>query len=322
MMSERDPGVASAALRGLARYEQAERRQVRPERPEIARRGPATLRDCGGSGPPVVLVPSLINPPEILDLDPQVSLAAAVAALGLQPLLLDWGEASGREDLDIGGHISEILVPLLHELGERPRLIGYCLGGTMAIAAANLAPVERVATIAAPWHFSAYSEEGRAALLRLWNSSKGTADQLGALPMEVLQGAFWSLDPERTVIKFARLAALDPKSAEARRFVVLEDWANEGEALPCPTGRELIEDMFGNDCPGRGEWRVEGRVISDRLQCPALHVTAAQDRITPAAAAPRGDSAEINAGHVGMVVGSARRRLHAALADFLQPSCR
>lgn len=316
--SESDPGLGAAALRGLAQYEQARRPRVRPERPVVAQAGAASLRDCGGSGAAVVLVPSLINPPDILDLDQNVSLAAAVAKTGRRALLLDWSEAAERSSLDLGGHIEQLLVPLLAQLDEPPALVGYCLGGTMALAAANLVPVERVATIAAPWRFAGYPDDARAALARLWAGARPAAERIGALPMEVLQGAFWSLDPQRTVAKFARFAEAPPDSARARRFVTLEDWANEGEPLPFPTARELIEDLFGRDLPGSGEWRVAGRDIADRPDCPLLHVTAANDRITPAASSPAGKSVQIEAGHVGMVVGSARTKLHRVLAEFLR----
>lgn len=320
--SQRDPELASAALQGLARYEQAARSSSLPGRPIVARTGAAALRDCGGDGPPVVLVPSLINPPDILDLDAEVSLAGAVAGFGRRALLLDWGEASQRSELDVAGHVEVLLVPLLGELGQPPALMGYCLGGTMAIAAANLARVERVATVAAPWRFGRYDQGSRDALAWLWSSAGPAARQLGALPMEVLQGAFWSLDPERTVAKFARYSKFEADYADAARFVTLEDWANEGEPLPYPAAREMIEDLFGRDLPGTGGWSVGGQPMTDLLDCPVLHVTAARDRIAPAATAPSGHILQMDAGHVGMVVGSARKQLHAALADFLSPSCR
>jgi len=50
---------------------------------------------------------------------------------------------------------------------------------------------------------------------------------------------------------------------------------------------------------------------------PTLHCTAAHDRITPAATAPAGDTVEIASGHVGMIVGTSRAKLHAALKAFL-----
>ncbi|HUG45272.1 MAG TPA: alpha/beta hydrolase [Sphingomicrobium sp.] len=318
MVSKEEPELAARALAGLARYEQAVRPGKCPERPAIAQAGPAMLRDCGGDGAPAVLVPSLINPPNVLDLDEQVSLASAVARLGRRALLVDWGDARQRETLDLGGHVVELLLPLLGELDERPALIGYCLGGTMAIAAANLVPVERVASLAAPWRFSAYPKPARDSLRQLWGSTEPAAAKLGALPMEVLQGAFWSLDPKRTVSKFARFADMESDGAEALRFVMLEDWANEGEPLPFPAAREMIEDLFGCDLPGNRAWRVGGDIVTDALDCPLLNITAANDRIAPAETAPSGEAVHIEAGHVGMVVGSARRGLHGALAAFLE----
>ena len=272
--------------------------------------GPARLHDFGGKGSPVVLVSSLINPPHVLDLDEETSLASTVAGMGRRALLLDWGAARDRANLDIGGHVERLLVPLIENLGAPVAVVGYCLGGTMAIAAANLTDVERVATIAAPWRFAGYPENSRTSLLELWQSAKHAARRLNALPMEVLQAAFWSLDPHRTVSKFAQFAALDESSAEARRFVTLEDWANEGEPLPLPAARELIEDFFGSDLPGKGDWKVDGRAISDALAVPLVNFTASHDRITPSATAGYGSREEFAAGHGGRVVGSARRALN------------
>lgn len=321
-VAERDPEAARAALDGLAAYERAPRPASRPPHPEMARIGAATLSDHGGDGPPAVLIPSLINPPHILDLDPQVSLAAAVAQMGRRSLLLDWGPAHDRAQLSVAGHVEQLLVPLLDQLGEPPALIGYCLGGTMTLAAAGLTRTDRLVTIAAPWHFAGYPAEARNSLANIWSGTKDAAAALDALPMEVLQAAFWSLDPERTVAKFARFAKLAPGSAEASRFITLEDWANEGEPLPFPAARELIEDFFVADLPGSGRWRVGDRLVSGSPPVPTLHCTAPRDRITPAAAAPDGESAEIDAGHVGMIVGSARAGLHQTLAAFLGAACR
>ncbi len=308
-----DPALARKALAGLDSYAAAPRISRPPQPPEIARIGDACLRDHGGSGRPLVLVPSLINPPHILDLDAGTSLAAALTGHA-HVLLLDWGPASARADRSIAGHIEAILVPLIEQLGDPPALLGYCLGGTMAIAAAGLTPVDRLATLAAPWHFAAYPAASRTALANIWTSARGPSTSFGALPMEVLQAAFWALDPARTVAKFAAFADLDPSGDEARRFVMLEDWANEGEPLPLPAAREMVEDLFGADLPGLGQWRVGGRPV---VPGPGLHLLAARDHIVPAATAPPGESVAIPSGHVGMIVGRARHALHQRLAAFL-----
>src|SRR4051794_4695569 len=117
-VSQTDPQLARAALAGLRAYESAPRRERPSPKPEVARVRGATLREHGGSGSPVLLVPSLINPPRILDLDEQVSLTAAIARMGHRSLLLDWGKADERRDLSVSGHIEELLFPLLRNIRE------------------------------------------------------------------------------------------------------------------------------------------------------------------------------------------------------------
>lgn len=317
-VSARDPKLAADALAGLRAYEQAPREERPAKKPEIAWERGATLRDYGGEGPPAVLIPSLINPPRILDLDDEASLAAAVRAFGRHTFLVDWGKADERSDLSVAAHVEELLLPLLRSIDARATLIGYCLGGTMAIAAANLINVEAVVTLAAPWHFARYPQASHEALSEMWSHSKIAANGLGALPMEVLQAAFWSLDPERTVRKFAEFGRLDPKSAEAQRFIVLEEWANDGEPLPYPAARELVESLFGEDLPGSSQWSIAGKVVSDELAIPVLHLTAERDFIVPPQTAASGKVVAISSGHVGMIVGSARTQLHGQLREFLQ----
>jgi polyhydroxyalkanoate synthase len=241
--------------------------------------------------------------------------------MGRRALLLDWGKADERSGLSVAGHVEHLLLPLLRSIGDSVALIGYCLGGTMAIGAANLIEVECLITLAAPWNFRKYPASSKSALREMWRQSEAAAKSLGALPMEVLQAAFWSLDPERTVRKFAEFGRLDAASAEARRFLELEEWANEGEPLPYPAAKELVEDLFGEDLPGTGRWSVGGAAVSDQASVPSLHLTAERDLIAPPETVASGEVIAIPSGHVGMIVGSARERLHEALKAFLTP-CR
>src|SRR3546814_7598626 len=95
----------------------------------------ATLRDYGGSGLPGLCVPSLINPPNILDLSEDKSLLRWLATQGLRPLLIDWGwNVEERRSFSVAGHVEEVVLPFIETLGEKPALVGYCLGGTMAMA--------------------------------------------------------------------------------------------------------------------------------------------------------------------------------------------
>jgi polyhydroxyalkanoate synthase len=310
------PERMAAALAGLRRYQEAPREPQRPAMPAVAEVYGAALRDYGGSGTPVVFIPSLINPPTILDLGEERSLLRWLAAQGHRPLLLDWGwDVDARGGLSVAGHVEEVAVPLIRGLGERAALVGYCLGGTMAIGAAAAVEARGVATLAAPWSFSCFPDESRALLAKLWQAAKPAIRSLGLLPMEVLQSAFWSLDPSRTIAKFEAFAAMPPESVAARTFVTLEDWANDGPPLGEAAARELFEDFFAGDTPGRGAWRADPAT----LPCPLLNIVSTSDRIVPAATAPEaGERIEVAQGHVGMVIGGrAREVLWEPLAAWL-----
>ena len=287
--------------------------------PAIAEAEGAALRDYGGEGPPVLFVPSLINPPTVLDLSEERSLLRWLAGRGRRVLLLDWGwPDEARQALSVGGHVERILLPLMAEIGEPVDLIGYCLGGTMAVAAARLGTARSVATIAAPWHFDGYPLAEREKLASLWSANRALTERLGVLPMEALQSAFWNLDPARTVAKFEAFADLDGESADT--FVTLEDWANDGPPVSGAAARELFEDLFHGDLPGTGRWQVAGETIApERLAVPLLNIVSTSDRIVPAASAIRaGERLDLALGHVGMVVGSrAREALWEPLAGWL-----
>jgi len=310
-----------AALAGLRAYQHAERRPRPPAMPAIASAGRAAVRDYGGAGPPVLFVPSLINPPHVLDLTESNSFLRWLAGEGVRPLLVDWGTPSPAErDLDIAGHIETLLVPLIDAIGERVAMTGYCLGGTMALAAAIQRPPTRLALIAAPWRFSGYPAQACEDMRALWRQAAPAAELMGLLPIEVLQAGFWQLDPARVIAKFEAFATMDPESAEAQGFVALEDWANDGPPLTLAAARDLMDRFYLDDLTGRNAWHVGGRLVDpSSLTCPVLDIVSTTDRIVPAAsAAGVGERLTLALGHVGMIVGGrAREVLQKPLAAWL-----
>lgn len=292
--------------------------------PARFRKGTTRLRDYGAKGADgraVIFIPSLINPPHVLDLLPDVSLLRWLAREGHRPFLLDWGTPVPKaRDLDVTGHVQLILLPLIAKFPVPPVLVGYCLGGTMALAAACLAEVAGLALIAAPWRFSGFGAAARRDMTALWNAARPTCDAIGLVPMEVLQSGFWRLDPARTIAKYEAFAGMDVTSAAARTFVAMEDWANAGSPLPYAAGKQLFEDFVAHDLTGEGRWDIAGRKIApDMLTCPAIEFVSRSDRIVPAAsAADLPQRHDLAAGHVGMIVGrGARTQVWEPLAGWL-----
>ena len=193
----------------------------------------------------------------------------------------------------------------------------------MALAAAAIRPPAAAVTIAAPWRFAGFPDEARDGLAELWEQARSGAAAMGLLPVEVLQAAFWRLDPRRTIDKFVSFGRAARGAEATRLFVALEDWANGGAPLTLASGRELAECFFRDDRPGSGRWRVAGRHIDPAaLACPLLDIVSATDRIVPAASAVSGagvgEAMTLCLGHVGMIVGGrARETLWRPLAQWL-----
>ena len=304
--AESDPGLARDALAGLRLYSAAPRRSV-PQRPVAYTHGRASVIDGGGGhGPIILLVPSLINSSSVLDLAPGNSLLEFLATQGTRPYLLDWGcPTYDDRDQSIADHIANILVPIIRHFGEPVHLVGYCLGGTMAIAAACVTQVKSLSLLASPWHFGRYPADAKAASLAHWAQHRELVHAMGMMPVEFLQPLFWGLDPERSVAKFALLARQAPSAEQLSVFVALEDWANSGSPITSAAAAELFTALIRDDLPGSGRWAVADHAVDQAtLPCPSIHFVASNDRISPAVAAPRTiATVTCPSGHVGMVTG-------------------
>lgn len=296
----------------------------------------ATHRSARARGARAVLVvPSLINRWEVLDLTAEKSLLRAMAAQGLRPYLVDWGTPDAEERrFDTTAYVAR-LERALAFVARRARraagVMGYCMGGTLTVALAARQPrrVAGLALLAAPWDFHA-DRTGHAFLLSAGPILARVADQVGELPVDVLQTLFWSLDPWLSVKKFGRFLGMDQQGDSAREFVLLEDWLNDGAPLAGPTARECLIGWYGDNLPGSGRWTVGGRrIVPSRINVPSLVMIPSGDRIVPplsaaALAEPgrgfkRVTRLDLPLGHIGMVVSSRARDLcWTPLIDWLQ----
>jgi polyhydroxyalkanoate synthase len=322
-----DPERLAAVLEGVRRYQDAPAPPPMPPMAEIARRGGVRLLAVGGpaDGPLLVVVPSLINAPAVLDLAPGRSLVRHLAGRGHRVLLVDWGPMRTAERrLGLAGLVSARLAPLLGQLDGPIRLLGYCLGGTLALAAGQLLGprLERIALIATPWHFDGFGPEARLRALETWSTIRPIGRGLGAVPVSLLNPLFWSLDEAAVLSKFEALARRPKDDPHLGWFAAVEDWANSGAPLTVPAARDLFVAGFGTDRIGRGQWKVAGqRIAPERLCAPILDFGATRDRIVPPDARvrlPGIDRRDVASGHVGMVVGGgARESLWEPLSNWL-----
>jgi polyhydroxyalkanoate synthase subunit PhaC len=273
----------------------------------------------------VLVIPSLINRWEVLDLTREKSLLRAMAAAGLRPYLVDWGTPDADErKFDLSAYVARLerAVAFVARRARRaPAVMGYCMGGTLAVALTARQPrkVAGLALLAAPWDFHA-DKTGHAFLLSMGPTLAQMADKVGELPVDVLQTLFWSLDPWLAVKKFGRFLGMDQNGDSARDFVLLEDWLNEGAPLAGPTARDCLIGWYGDNLPGTGRWMVGGkRIVPSKITRPALVMIPSGDRIVPPLSAAaltdpkRGlknaTRLDLPLGHIGMVVSGRAREL-------------
>jgi polyhydroxyalkanoate synthase len=326
---------AKSYLAGLEAYRRHPYRRSSESSAVLWREGTTRLLDYGGdtAGPVVLIVPSLINRFYVLDLLPKRSFLRHLAGRGLRPLVVDWG-APGREERKfdltdyVAGRLESALDTASRLAGAPIGVAGYCMGGLFALALALRRPNETacLALLATPWDFHAERAQPARFFGLIADCLPLLGDERGTLPVEVIQSLFFLLDPFTAERKFTRFAALDPAGDEARDFVALEDWVNDGVPLAAAVARDCARSWYGDNEPARGLWRIGGEAVDPKLlRSPAFVVIPSRDRIVPpssaeplAAAIGGATVLRPSLGHVGMMSAArAPAMLWTAVADWL-----
>ena len=319
-----------ALLAGVAAYRRHPYNRDLPDPPVLWSEGESRLLDYGGNGTPVLFVPSLVNRAYVLDLRQDGSAMRFLAGSGVRPLLLDWGWPGPVErTFTLTDYVAGRLAAAVAAVGAPVVLAGYCMGGLLALALAQLRPelVRALALLATPWDFHAPSPAPalRFAAALPWLDPVLTAT--GTLPVDTVQALFASLDPALVPAKYRAFADVPADSDRARQFVALEDWLNDGVPLAAPVARECIASWYGANSTVAGRWRVAGVPVDpSRIHVPAFVAIPNRDRIVPvdsacplATALPRAVVHAAGAGHIGMVAGRrAKEELWLPLLGWLR----
>ena len=321
-----------AYLDGIARYRHHRYRRALADPPVLWSAGTTRLLDFrpeGRARAAALFVPSLINRAYILDLAPGQSMMRHLAGEGVRAFLVDWdapGEAETSFALDdyILGRLGPALDAAVAAHGGPIVLVGYCMGGLLALPLALQRPqqVAALGLLATPWDFAADGGAQRRLLLSQEPALRAAIAQFGRLPTDLVQALFTGLDPLLALRKFLRFAALEPESPAALAFVALEDWLNDGVPLIGPVAKQCLFGWYGDNEPGRGVWQVGGMTVDPaRLDVPSLAVVPAEDRIVPppsaealARALPSPEVWRPALGHIGMM---ASARAHATIYEPL-----
>ncbi|WP_254424327.1 alpha/beta fold hydrolase [Thalassospira marina] len=317
----------SALHDGIRRYQAHPYCRGEDDMPVIWQEGASRIYDygaeAGGDCPKggILLVPSLVNRGYILDLNRKRSFARFLAQNGYRPFLLDWGYPGADErDFGLDDFIAGRLVMALQDMAEQNGgplpVVGYCMGGVLAMAACLLEPaqVSKLILLATPWDFMAAGPTQARIAAAFAPTLPHMLSVHDELPVDVLQTLFASLDPFMIGEKFRRFAAMDPQSARAEDFVALEDWLNDGVPLTRNVAVDCLIGWYVENRPAKGQWAIDDIPMTPAdVSCPTLVVIPENDRIVPPESAlalyEKLDAGirtahRPSAGHIGMMVGS------------------
>ena len=322
-LADQGSGLVQDMIDGIRLYHLHPYRRVSRDRPVIWQAGSTVILDGAPdapvTAPTVLLVPSLVNRAYVLDLMPGRSLVDYLAECGIRPLVLDW-QAPGMQEreFDVSDYVTQRICPAIEFVAKTyPKtplhLAGYCMGGTLAVAAAFRQPgeIRSFIAIASPWDFHA-EIGGQAKILlgqrEMWaNILAG----FGELPVDLLQTLFASLDPNLGLRKFSKFAKMDMSSEQAQEFVAIEDWLNDGYPLVKGVAADVFNKWYDQNEPEIGSWMVDGSIVRPQdIRVPSLIAVPRTDKIVPrpsalalASVLPSATVITPPSGHVGMMTG-------------------
>jgi polyhydroxyalkanoate synthase subunit PhaC len=296
-------------------------------------------RTTARRGKTLLLVYALINKPYIFDLLPGRSFIEFMLGRGYDVYLLDWG-APGPEDRHTRfddyavGILPRAMRRLLRVSGaEKAHVLGYCIGGTLAVLYAALhpqAPIRSLTLLAPPIDFS----QREASVFARWLDERyfdvdRLVEAYGNIPPELIELGSKLLKPvENYVGVYANIwdRLDDPKAAES--WQAMHRWVHDGVPFAGEAFRQWVKDYVRANQLAEGTLVVRGeRVDLTHIHAPLLNVVARQDHIVPlsysASLMDMVSSADkhleiIPSGHVGLMGGrGARSVLWPKIADWL-----
>jgi len=258
------------------------------------------------SGECILVVPSLINKPHILDLNSSKSFMGSLQSLGLNSYLLDWGAPTENEKhFSLENYVNEVLIPnidYLYKIHGKINLIGYCMGGFIATALACLRPeyLSKFITIASPWDFQYWSKLPNALIETIKSNPNLVSSSL-------IQQLFYLHNPFDINRKFLNYASGNFDSEE---FVQIENWVNDGVTMTQPVFLECFDEILGHNKLINNRWYINNTLITpSQIDIPIKSVVFKKDKIVPLPSAlsfaeqcKKVNLLQIDSGHIGAII--------------------
>ncbi|HLN04818.1 MAG TPA: alpha/beta fold hydrolase, partial [Acidimicrobiales bacterium] len=239
---------------------------------------------------PLVIVTSLVSRSYILDLLPGSSSVEFLRSQGFDVFMVDWGipdelDAANTFETYVDEYLPHALDAVFRETGAKAiTMVGYCLGGVLAILYANgheEARIRNLVLLATPVDFG---EMGPmvAALVEGRLDPDDLLDETGNVSADALYSGFYMMAPTTAVAQRATLLENLWNDEFVRGFQAVSQWTRDQVPFPGAAFGQLVEELIRGNMLMEGSWRLGGREI-DFTTTPAtvLNVMASSDKVVP-----------------------------------------
>lgn len=297
--------------------------------------------DREAAGLPVLLIPPLAAPTICFDLRRDCSLAGHLIAEGHPTYLLEYGDiAFSDRDLGLEYWVEEVIPKAVRtvsaDAGGRPvQLVGWCLGGIMALLAAAAGPelpISAIATVASPFDFRKVRMiDSMRPLVNVTNGFLGSAiyKVMGGIPAPIVKRGFQLTSIDKFLTKPLAIAThLDDRDYLAQVEAV-DRFMGSMHAYPGRTMGQLYHQFFRVNDLADGHLVLGDREIDlDDVRVPVLSIAGEADVLAPREAVhhvgallPNATSVRLESapgGHLGVIAGrSARHTTWTWIDEFL-----
>lgn len=308
----------------------------------VWRQGTATLwryrSDQVTVAQPVLLMIGLVSRSSIFDLHEKASLVAALRDAGHDVYVLDWGVADAADaDNTLETYLSRYLPRAIRAMrraseASEINLVGYCMGGAMAllaVAAAPDLPVRNLIVMATPVDFDHLPVQFEAIRNPDQDFEAFIDPETGCIPPDLVAASFRIRKPTADAVQYANLLENLWNDAYVGSHQAIARWTADHVPLPGAVARQVVNGWVRPNAFVNGTLLLDGKAATLRsIRCPVLSILTLHDEIVPPAATrPLGDLVgskefellELNAGHIGLVIGrSAHKITYPKITDWLR----
>ena len=287
-------------------------------------------------GPPVLFVPAPVSRYFIIDLLPGRSFAGHIAAAGFDVYIADFGEPASEDRFcDLAYYVDGLIrrcVRKVSALSGEPRVnvVGYCLGGTLALLYSALYPESVTRLVLLTTTVDGDVQGGIAWVAHKMGLAGESYDNPRLVPAVEVKSWFEMLSPGSNSL-MGRVNdlwdRLDDPPERLRDVRTMATWVDD--VLPAP-GR-LLAELYQQFGPGRNKLMAGTATIGDRradlaaVTMPVMSVSAEKDTIAPPEGVdalrkivPHAQVIRLPGGHVGIVAGRSAPALWQRVVEFLK----